>query len=81
MWNILEALEGLTQDTADYILLHASWPAIAHDVSGASFVHEAQGDVEFVAIHPRTTDTQDVGVFGKGHEGCFALEEGEGVRG
>jgi hypothetical protein len=48
--QIIEALEGLPEDTAYHFLFHAAGPSILHDIGGASCVHKAESDMQFMAI-------------------------------
>ena len=77
----LYPLESLLEDTFDDFLLHAACPPVVHNIRCASGVHETQGDVKFVAVHPRSTNTKDVGVFRKRHELRFPLQEFQGSQG
>lgn len=52
-----------------------------HYISCAPSIHETKGYVEFVAGHPCSTHTENVGVFRKRHELCFPLQEFEGLLG
>lgn len=63
--NKLEAFEGLAEDAANDILLHAAWPRKVHDVCGTALVHEARCDVEAVVLDPSATHAQHVRVFGE----------------
>ena len=77
--HALEAFQGLLQDAADDLLLHSTGPGVMHNVGGAAFAHQTEGDVQLVSVHPGPTDTQDVGVLGKGHQRGLSLEETEGM--
>src|SRR5438552_130894 len=75
----LEAFQSLFEDAADDVFVHATGPSITHDVCCATLAHETESDVELVAVHPRATDTEDVGMFGERHEGGLAFEKAERV--
>jgi hypothetical protein len=74
---LLEALEGLPEDAAYNLLFHATGPSILHDICGASCVHEAECDVQLVAVQPGSSDPKDVWVLRKGHELSFPLEKAQ----
>jgi len=74
---LLEALEGLPEDTAYNLLLHAAGPSKLHDIGGASCVHESESDVQFVAVQPASSDTKDVWVLRKGHQLSFPLKKAQ----
>lgn len=83
--KVLESLERLGQDASDNLLFHATRPAVPHNICSAALVHEAEGNVKFVAGHPGAPDSQDVGVFGERHESGFSMQQiertwGEGVQ-
>ena len=65
--SLLEALKGLLENTTYDILFHATGPCIVHDIGGTSCVHETESDMQFVAIQPASSDTEDVWMFRKGH--------------
>lgn len=60
--KIVEALESLLEYAPNDVLFHTTGPAVPHYIGGTSFVHETQGNVQLVAVHPRATDTKDIGV-------------------
>ena len=66
--DALETLKSLLEDAFDDLLLHAALPSEAHDICRATGVHEPEGDVELVAVHPGATDTQDVRVLRERHQ-------------
>jgi hypothetical protein len=75
--NLLEALEGLPEDAAYNLLFHATGPSILHDVCGTPCVHEAESDVQFMAIQPASSDTKNVRVLRKGHQLSFPLKKAQ----
>lgn len=58
----LETVQGLFEHALYDFLLHATRPCIPHDVCSTAFVHETEGNVEFVAVDPASADTEDVWV-------------------
>ncbi len=44
-WDILDAFEGLLENAFDNLLLHASSPAVLHDICGTSCVHKTESNV------------------------------------
>lgn len=74
--RVLESFEGLFEDAFDDFLLHTTWPGVVHDVSGAPFVHEPEGDVQLAAFYPRATDAKNVWVLGERHELGLTLQQG-----
>ncbi len=73
--EVLETQESLAKDATDNVFLQACRPAIVHDIGGATLIHEPQCNKKLVAVHPRTTDTKNVWMFGQGHQGCLSLQK------
>lgn len=77
----LYPLKSLSEDTLDDFFLHAACPTVVHNIGCASSIHQTQGNAKFAAVHPRSTHTEDVGVFRKRHELCLPLQELQGLLG